>query len=77
MSLSKKEFKALILFFLILCLGACNTFSGMGKDISTSADWAKAKMNSPDNSTNQQSTTNQSKSDSNQQSTQQKAQPTK
>ena len=71
MFISKRGFvaiKATVLFLLMLTLGACNTFSGMGKDISTSAEWTKGKMNGQDSSGNQASPT--TKNDSNQQPTQ-------
>ena len=64
------------LLLLLLILSGCNTFSGMGKDISTSADWAKGKMNSQDNTSSQQNTTDQSKTTSSQQPAQ-KTQSTK
>ena len=71
--LSKYPF---LLLLLLSTLGGCNTFSGMGKDISTSADWAKGKMGSQDNTSSQQNTTDQSKANSNQQPAQ-KTQSTK
>jgi predicted small secreted protein len=40
--------KNLVLILLPLFLSACNTFSGVGKDITNSAEWAKGKMTGQD-----------------------------
>jgi predicted small secreted protein len=69
---ASSKIKILASIFSLLALGACNTFSGMGKDISTSADWAKGKMNGQDSANSQPKSTTQPKTDSNQQN-----QPTK
>jgi len=45
----------------LMALAACNTVVGMGKDISTSANWAKQKISGPSKSNeDQNSATSQS-----------------
>jgi predicted small secreted protein len=45
----------------LMSLTACNTVAGVGKDISTSADWAKQKISGPNKSNeDQNSATSQS-----------------
>jgi len=45
----------------LMSLTACNTVAGVGKDISTSADWAKQKISGPSKSNeDQNSATSQS-----------------
>ena len=45
----------------LMSLTACNTVAGVGKDISTSADWAKQKISGPSKSNEDQiSATSQS-----------------
>ncbi len=38
----------------LMSLTACNTVAGVGKDISTSADWAKQKISGPSKSNEDQ-----------------------
>jgi predicted small secreted protein len=38
--------KNLIVLVALLSLTACNTMSGIGKDITQGAEWTKSKMNS-------------------------------
>jgi predicted small secreted protein len=38
--------KNLIVLIALLSLTACNTMSGIGKDITQGAEWTKGKMNS-------------------------------
>ena len=54
--------KNLVFILFPLFLGACNTFSGMGKDITNSAEWTKGKM------TGQDTTSDKDKSNSSSQS---------
>ena len=41
----------------LMSLTACNTVAGVGKDISTSADWAKQKISGPSKSNEDQNST--------------------
>jgi predicted small secreted protein len=52
-----------VLVLVTLLLSACNTFSGMGKDITNSAEWTKGKMTGQDMSsdTNKTNSSSQSK----------------
>jgi predicted small secreted protein len=46
--------KRIIAMSCLMSLTACNTVAGMGKDIPTSADWAKQKITGPSKSNEDQ-----------------------
>ena len=58
-SVSKKN---LVLILICLTLSACNTFSGMGKDITNSAEWTKGKMTGQDTTSDKDKTNSSSQS---------------
>ncbi len=54
--------KSLVLVLFPIFLSACNTFSGMGKDITNSAEWTKGKITGQDTSSDKDKTNSSSQS---------------